>query len=226
MPRQKYEMPSEDQILELHASYMAGIRLVDAGKPFLLSQDRLSSIFKNRGLAVRDRGKCRVKPTIAQSVEDSALVDFKAQWDRLDSTVKGTVAENYTKNRLAELGFDVWEPVAQNHRTDLIVVCGNEALRIQVKSATYDPAHRRFRANTTRRRRGSGIRRHHEEEDVDFFVIYCGGLAQLEFYVIPASVVGSRPCLNFVPNRRKYANFPGKTCWESYRNAFHLLAQQ
>ena len=218
----------EAEVRDLHASYWSGgATVAQAAAGAGVGLPALTKLFRRFGLPIKGRGTkgSRVKPTITEAIDDSPLLAFKADWDRLDSTVKGAIAESYAKVRLAEQGFDVWEPVAQNHRTDMIILFGRSMLRIQVKSATYDPKTKRFRANTTRHRRGAKERRFHDNGDVDYFVIYCGGLPQIELYVIPSEVIGTRPCLNLVPNRDKYSNFHNLVSWESYRNAFHLLRE-
>jgi hypothetical protein len=135
--------------------------------------------------------------------------------------VKGTVAETYVKNRLSEVGFDVWEPFCQNHKTDIFVLHANAIRRIQVKSATYDRKTKAFRANVTRHRRREKMMPY-ALEDVDFFIIYCGGLGVLTFYVVPASIVIARSDLKLYPHRPKGV-FLGGPDWEKYRDAFALL---
>lgn len=157
------------------------------------------------------------------AIDDTKIVQFKAAWDKLDSTVKGTIAENHVKNRLSELGFDVWEPFCQNHKTDLFILEGRDIRKVQVKSATYDRKTKAFRANVTRRRR-QGKKSGYELEDVDFFIVYCGGLDTLEFYVAPANLVIGRTDMKLYPHRSKGA-FAGGPEWETFRNAFNLLGK-
>lgn len=121
----------------------------------------------------------------------------------VDTTVKGTIAEGYVKVKLAELGFDVWEPVAQNHKTDLVILTERRVIKIQVKAAGYDLPSKAFRANLTRHRRG-------------------GGLPTMEFYVIPASLADGNATPRLFPHREKALSF-GDFSWETYRNAFDLL---
>jgi hypothetical protein len=163
-------------------------------------------------------------PKKKDSIDDSDLVSFKKTWDTLDSTVKGTICEDYAKIRLSELGFDVWEPSCQNHRTDFVILSGKKITRIQVKAGTYDLETKCFRTNFSRRGR-DGARGDYREEDVDFFMVYCAGLKRLSFYVIPASEIGGKhKCPRLFPHREKLQrDQPGALVLEKYLDAFHLL---
>lgn len=212
---------TEDQLLEMRAHYLDGRTIEQAAAHFQVGYGYLYKEFSRRGW-VRGRGT-RVKPTVLSTYDDGALTEFKAQWDRLDSTVKGSISEGFVKVRLASIGLDVWEPATQNHRTDLLVLFGRRVLKLQVKSATYDVPTKSFRANLTRHRRAGG-RPAYDGEDVDFFLVYCAGLPSVEVYVIPASVVTGNSTPRLFPHREmafKLREFS----WEAYRNAFHLLTQ-
>lgn len=204
----------------MHSAYVSGLTLKQVGAPHGMSPQSVGVLFHMNSMLVRRRGEVKTRPTIAETTDDSHLVAFKSEWDKLDTTVKGTVSENYVKNRLSELGFDVWEPVTQNHRTDLIIIEHSALIRIQVKSATYDPRGRRFRACLSRHRR-SGEYCEYSNSDVDFFIIHCAGMPRLEFYVIPTEAA-KKPSINLLPHRNKFTHFSDFT-WEAYRNAFHLL---
>jgi hypothetical protein len=168
------------------------------------------------------QGLTRKKPRKAaptSEINDAELLAFKAKWDKLDSTVKGTISENYAKTRLSELGFDVWEPVCQNHKTDLLLLDKRGVKRIQVKSGTYDPKTKCFRVNFTRRRR-AGVRSDYDPEHVDYFIVHCAGIIG-QLYVIPAGSVKNRSPRLF-PHRPKLLAYR-ETEMERYLDAFGLL---
>jgi hypothetical protein len=159
------------------------------------------------------------------SYDDAAFLAFKSTWDKLDSTVKGTICEGYAKLKLSELGLDIWEPSCQNHRTDFVVLSGSGLKRIQVKAGTYDVKTKCFRANFTRHRRG-GNRSDYNPEDVDFFMIYCAGMPTLSLYVIPAEQIrGKNRCPRLFPHRDRFSNVPTGCNLEPYLNAFHLISE-
>lgn len=212
---------TEAQILEMQAYYVDGHTLEQAGQQFGVPYSFLYRTFSTRGW-LRGPGK-RVKPTVLSKYDDEALVEFKRGWDRLDSTVKGSISEGFVKVKLASLAFDVWEPATQNHRTDLLVLFGRRVLKLQVKSASYDPPTKSFRTNLTRHRRG-GSHPNYVEEDADFFLVYCAGLPSVEMYVIPSSVVNGNSTPRLFPHREPAFTFR-EISWESYRNAFHQLSE-
>lgn len=210
--------PQQQQICDLYAS---GLLLKEVAAKVGFCVTTIKKVMATNGCASRRRGTREGNGPVRR-FEDAELIDFKGRWDRLDSTVKGSISETHVKTKLAELGFDVWEPFCQNHRTDLVVFVGPKIIKIQVKSATYDIKIKSFRANVTRRRRSARRRGDYNLADVDFFVIYCGGMATRQFYVIPAREVISRSDLRLYPHREKEPMKEGPD-WEKYRNTFALL---
>lgn len=224
MPRGIKNQVTELQLESIRRFYSDGHTLEETAQEHGLSYGYLYKKFKEMEW-LRGRGH-RVNPGIAQGFDDSDLLKFKGEWDKLDSTTKGSIAENYVKIKLMELGFDVWEPAVQNHKTDLIILFDRNILKIQVKSATYDIKIKSFRGNLMRHRRGSGQRLDYSVDDVDFFIFYCGGLLGLEFYIVPMDIIRKIKNALFYPHRRKSLMIhPDSVPLEVYRNAFHLLRQ-
>jgi SAM-dependent methyltransferase len=205
---------------EMYAFYQSGKTLEETAARFGHPYGTVRYAFAREGLSIRQRGT-RVKPVIAQAIDDSAILESRRDWNDLESTVKGTIAEGYVKNRLSELGFDVWLPATQNHKTDLLIVQGQQIIRIQVKAATYDKDRKRYRVSLSRHRRNRDYATY-SNGDVDFFIVYCGGLPQLEFYVIPTALIQGQPSINLLPHRPKMLH-QSEFTWEDYRNAFHLI---
>lgn len=186
-----------------------------------ISRSVLLLRFKEKGW-VRPRGG-KVRPSVVSSYDDADLLKFKASWDQLESTVKGSISESFVKAALASRAFDVWDPVTQNHRTDLLLLSPGRMARLQVKTATYDPQSKSFRANLTRHRR-SGGHPWYAEGDVDFFAVYCAGLPSVEIYILPVAAAARTATPRFFPHR-KMTWKSKEICWEDYRNAFHLLVE-
>lgn len=207
--------PTAAQATEVGELFRAGVKFKDIRSQTGWSYATIKKIISTMRLE-RKKPK-RGAPTA--EIADSGLVRFKVQWDKLDSTVKGTISENYAKTRLSELGFDVWEPICQNHRTDLIVLAKSGVKRLQVKSGTYDPGTKCFRVNFNRRRR-NGKRTEYDLSDVDFFIVHCAGIIG-PLYVIPASVVTNRSPRLF-PHRPKLLAYR-ETEMEQYLDAFSLI---
>lgn len=150
--------------------------------------------------------------------KNEELANIKAALSEIDSKMKGSIAESYIAARLAELGFDVWFPYMNNHKTDLAVCQNGRIVRIQAKSATFDLQTERFRAMlTTRDKAGKHIR--YDESQQDFFIVKCEGV--WTFYVVPSAVGVAHHSLNFYPHRQRV--FGGGFDAEQYRDAFHLI---
>lgn len=214
---------SPERLLAMRAYYLDGHTLEQTGQQFEVPYNFLWRVFSREGWIRPPGPGNRVKPTTLSRCDDGALLTFKQEWDRLDSTVKGSIAEGYVKVKLASLGFDVWEPATQNHRTDLLALFGRRVLKLQVKSAGYDAATKSFRTNLTRHRRAGG-HPNYVEDDVDFFLVYCASLPALEVYVIPVAVVSGNSTPRLFPHRDMAFKIR-KISWEAYRNAFHLLTE-
>lgn len=211
--------PTQADEVKICKLYSSALKLEEVARESGFCISTVSKVLAKNGIKKRARGTRRTKPMDA--IDDSALIEFKTKWDCLDSTVKGTICENYAKTRLSEEGFDVWEPSCQNHRTDLVLLNGNGLKRIQVKAGTYDIKTKCFRANFSRRRRG-GKRTDYSPEDVDFFIVYCAGLPSVQLYIIPASKIKNR-CPRLFPNRPRVLSYQGKETLEQFLNAFSVL---
>ena len=150
--------------------------------------------------------------------KNKELAAIKASMAQVDSKMKGTIAESYVAARLAELGFDVWFPYMNNHKTDLAVCRDGQLVRIQVKSAGFDLQSDRFRSVlTTRDKRGKHIK--YKSSNQDFFIVKCDGI--WVFYVVPSRVGVEHHSLNFYPHRKRA--FLRSFDAEIYRDGFELI---
>jgi len=158
---------------EICSLYGSGLKLEEVQERSSYCIATIQRVLKRNGVPTRKRGT-RLGDGRIKLINDTALVAFKEQWDKLESTVKGTIAETQVATRLSELGFDVWHPFCQNHKTDFIIALKNRFVKVQVKCATYDLKTKSFRANVTRHRRNGRVTQY-AVEDVDFFIVYCCG---------------------------------------------------
>lgn len=139
------------------------------------------------------------------------------KYEKLDTKLKGKIAEEMVVIRLVEEGFDVWEPYMPQHKTDLVVLHNSKALRIQVKSASWDRKTGRFRVPLQRKTRLG--RADYKNGDVEFFVIVCLGINA--FYVVPFKECNKSRYANLYPHRPRMIQ--KGFSWERYRNSFTLL---
>lgn len=203
----------------MYEMYRAGARMREIGQRFGLTNGGVSGVFKRRGWPVNIRPLYRDKPSRLDSIDDTALMAQKAIWDQLDSKAKGSVVEGYVASRLTELGFDVWRPFTLNHTSDMGVFVDGRFLRIQVKTATYDPPSKRFRA-TLKTRDRTRAHQVYASGLLDFFIVFCPIVTA--YYVVPAGVGNRNPSLNLLPHRGAFKRGPAYE-WEAYRDAFDLL---
>jgi hypothetical protein len=150
--------------------------------------------------------------------KDVELAAIKAALTGVDTKAKGDIAESYIAARLTELGFEVWHPYMNNHKSDLAVCQNGQLIRLQAKSAGFDLQSERFRVMlTTRDKTGKHIK--YNPDDVDFFIVKCEGV--WAFYVIPAGVGIEHHSVNFYPHRDRV--WTRSFDCEGYRDAFDLI---
>ncbi len=221
MSSRRSDGPTEFQERKICELYQDGVKMSDVGLQVGFCVTTVKRVLTLHNIPKFKRSG---RASFRDKYDDSALIEFKTAWDRLDSTVKGSICEGYAKLKLSELGFDVWEPTCQNHRTDFVVLSGSGLKRIQVKAGTYDRKTKSFRANFSRHQRGK--RKEYDPEDVDFFMVYCAGMPSFCMYVIPAERLRVKnKCPRLFPHRDRFSNQPGKSNLECYQNAFHLIGE-
>lgn len=134
-----------------------------------------------------------------------------------ESLATGAISEALTAVKLTALGFDVWKPFLDRHRSDLGVFVNGRLVRIQVKTASYDEKTKRFRVPLKTKRKGEHLR--YPVGAFDFFVIKCVRLD--EFYVLPFDIGEKVSYANLYPHREKLMD--AGYDFEGYRNNFELL---
>jgi hypothetical protein len=106
----------------------------------------------------------------------------------MDTKLKADIAESAVITELLKRGFRVLKPIGDRLPYDLAIDLSSRILRIQVKSAWFDPKKKSFgvdvrRTRTNRRRM---LRARYEENDFDFAILYID--SRNVFYVMPFSV--------------------------------------
>src|ERR1700736_5632413 len=111
---------------------------------------------------------------LAPTLDEIAIAPGLSTRCRLTPAAKGLIAESQATIWLIEHLLDVWTPANVQHRADLGVgVCGR-LLRLQVKAASYNRQRRYYKVSFRRGRNGRSVR--YTTAEIDYFVIYCGGL--------------------------------------------------
>jgi len=108
----------------------------------------------------------------------------------LSTNQKGAIAETAITALAVRLGIDVYKPVVEGGRYDLILDVGTRLLRVQCKWATRQGDVLVIRCYTCRRaREGMRVRRYTVDE-VDVIAAYCAETDQS--YLVPPELFASR----------------------------------
>lgn len=109
----------------------------------------------------------------------------------VDTKLRSNVAESAAVTELLKRGFRVLKPVGDRLPYDLALDCDGKLLRIQVKSAWYEPSREvcTVDARRTKTNRRRMLRDRYDERDFDFAILY---LPDCEvFYIMPVGVFTS-----------------------------------
>ena len=102
----------------------------------------------------------------------------------LTTDQKGNIAEAAVALSAAKLGFDVYRPITEGGRYDLIIDAGDRLLRVQCKWAARNGDVIVLRSYSARRSVGGKlINRHYTRDEVDMFAAYSPDLDQC--FLIP-----------------------------------------
>jgi len=139
----------------------------------------------------------------------------------VDTKLRSDIAESAVVTELLKRGFRVLKPVGDRLPYDLALDCDGALLRIQVKSAWYEPSRDVYtvdvrRTKTNRRRM---VRDLYDERDFDFAILY---LADRDvFYVMPVNVfTGYRSGISLVEAEKRQR----RPRSEAYRERWDLLS--
>ena len=209
MENAKIEDYSKDELLALKTLVQNGVSYSLIAKILKRSVRSLSVKASRLGFTNHNKHK--------NLNDNQILIDYS----KLDSKIKGTIAEYKVAIKLAELGFKVYFPFINNQEEDLIIQKKNKYFRIQIKSATKTNDDR-FRTSIVRKRtigknKGKRIR----YDNIDFFIIYIP-IFEL-FYVIPDGKTKTVNELNFYPHKIKTMVKPNIFDWDFYKNKFNLI---
>ena len=140
-------------------------------------------------------------------------------YNKLDDLTKGTINELEVISKLLEEGFQVFRPLMINHKTDLMILHGQSAIRIQVKTGVYDERTKRYRVPLRSKAPNKGTRISYSSEDVDFFIVTCPGIGA--FYIIPFEQGIKTEFVNLYPTRVKQKHIG--IDYEQFKGCFDLL---
>lgn len=112
----------------------------------------------------------------------------------LSTDQKGAIAELAIALRAVELGIDVYRPMAEGGRYDLIFDLGQRLLRVQCKWATKHAAVVLVRCRRCRRTRDGILHRGYEQHEIDGVAAYCAELDRCFF--LPVDQIAGRKAIH------------------------------
>jgi PD-(D/E)XK endonuclease len=107
---------------------------------------------------------------------------------------KGAIAETAIIHSAVKLGIDVYRPVAEGGRYDLIFDLGNELLRVQCKWAARNGSVIVVRCSSCRRTAEGLLHRTYTADEVDAIAAYCPDLDRC--YLLPGELIDGRRVLS------------------------------
>lgn len=108
----------------------------------------------------------------------------------LTSNQKGAIAEAEVAAAAIGLGMDVYRPIVEGGRYDLILGVGTELLRTQVKWANRDGDVVIVRGQTCRHTPRGYIRTRYSEDEIDGIAAWCPDTD--DCYFVPAAEIAGR----------------------------------
>jgi hypothetical protein len=108
----------------------------------------------------------------------------------LTTNQKGAIAETAIAHEAIKLGLDVYTPVAEGGRYDLILGLGPRLLRVQCKWARLVDGVVAVRLRTSRHSARGYVRTKYSPTEIDAAAAYCPDLE--ECYLLPISLVAGK----------------------------------
>ena len=90
----------------------------------------------------------------------------------LTSDQKGAIAETAIAHQAIKLGFDVYKPINEGTRFDLIIDVRGRLIRVQCKLAPRHGNVITVRCSSSRRSRAGHVKRAYTPEEIDAFGVY------------------------------------------------------
>jgi hypothetical protein len=103
---------------------------------------------------------------------------------------KGAIAETAIVHHAVRLGIDVYRPVVEGGRYDLIFGLSDLLLRVQCKWAAHNGNVVAIRCYSSRRSSSGFLKRSYTPDEVDAIVAYCAELDRC--YALPLDLFGER----------------------------------
>jgi PD-(D/E)XK endonuclease len=163
-----------------------------------------------------------IQSFVRRGVEQWLARRAQSRGVKLDTKLKGDIAEQAAILYAMKHGWGVLRPVGDRLPFDLVFAIGNALVKIQVKSASFDAPSGNYvvdnrRTKTNRRMMIRGV---YSSEDFDFALVYIEDVDV--FYVLPCDVfVGYGSEIHMVEADKRQR----KPKSADFRDAWHLIPQ-
>jgi hypothetical protein len=109
----------------------------------------------------------------------------------VDTKLRADVAESAVITQLLKRGFRVLRPIGDRLPYDVALDCPGRLVRIQIKSAWYEPTKELYTVDCrrTKTNRRQMLRQRYTQEDFDFAVLYIPEVER--YYIMPVEVFNS-----------------------------------
>ena len=108
----------------------------------------------------------------------------------LSTNDKGAIAETAIVHAAVKLGIEVYRPVSEGGRYDMILAIGRRLDRVQCKWAALKGDVVQIRVYSCRRTRDGFVKRGYSEEEIDAVAAYCAPLDRCLY--VPVAWIGGR----------------------------------
>ncbi len=140
----------------------------------------------------------------------TALADAIVKLSDMTTDQKGAIAESAIALAAMKLGFDVYRPLGEGGRYDLILDVGEHLLRVQCKCAGRLDQNLVVRCYTFRRTRTGWKKTTYSPDEVDIIGAYSMDLDRC--FLIPIELVANRPTISLrvaptLKNQRRGINW-------------------
>ena len=109
--------------------------------------------------------------------------------NNLPTIIKGRLGYNLVEYLLLQNGFDIYVPILENTKIDLIAVKNNNLYKIQIKTIQHGRSgeYKKLPVRKLSNNRGENKQKHYTVADIDYFI--GADLDTNDLYIVPISFV-------------------------------------
>ena len=127
----------------------------------------------------------------------------------LSTNQKGAIAESAIVHAAVKLGLEVYKPVAEGGRYDMIIAIADRLERVQCKWAALKGDVVQIRAYSCRRTRTGLLKRAYTKDEVDAIAAYCAALDRCLYF--PVDWLAGRTVVQLRLAQRRTTSGSGST---------------